>query len=271
MNQNKTLLAGTMGWPVKHSRSPLMHGYWIKQYNVNGKIVLLETRPENLEKELKTLAARGFVGTSITLPHKEEALKYIDEVDRLALRVGAVNQVVVNGKKLKGFNSDVFGFMENIKGITVGTAMVLGAGGASRAVIVGLQEMGFSEIRISNRTKSRAEKICKELGDDIKVVDWEDKERRLGDIALLVNTTSLGMAGQPQLEINLDGLSKKAIVTDIVYTPLETAFLKQARVRGNKTIDGLGMLLHQGRPAFKAWFGIDPEVTDELRAVVLAG
>lgn len=263
-------MAGVIGWPVAHSRSPRIHGYWLKKHGIDGQYVLLAVETENLEQELSSLPARRFRGVNVTIPHKEAVIKYLDEVDRIAQKVGAVNMIVISGEgKLSGSNTDVFGFMENIKEVPVGTALVLGAGGASRAVAVALQEKGFNEIRIANRTKDRAKKIAEELGGNIKVVDWEEKENAFENVKLLVNTTSLGMTGQPPLEINLDNLPKEAWVTDAVYVPLETDLLKLAAKRGHRTVDGLGMLLHQARPAFKAWFGVDPDVDEELRKFVM--
>ena len=212
----------------------------------------------------------------MTLPHKEATLKIVDQVDDIAARVGAVNTVVVQKDgSLLGSNTDGFGFLENLKDhqpnwqASSGPAIVLGAGGAARAILVALQEAGAPEIRLLNRTKERADDLAQEFGSPVKVFAWDDRADILAEVQTLVNTTSLGMKGQVALELDLSHLPTTATVTDIVYTPLETALLKNARARGNPTVDGLGMLLHQARPGFAAWFGIEPEVGEDLRQHVL--
>lgn len=274
-------LAGLMGWPVHHSRSPRLHGYWLDRYGIDGTYVPLAVAPDRLEQALRALPALGFKGTNLTIPHKEAALSIVDETTETARRIGAVNTVTIGADgRLLGDNTDGFGFMANLLAeerawkADGGPAVILGAGGASRAVAVSLLEAGVRELRLLNRTVERAERLAIELREmfgslEVQVLPWEDRADALAHANLLVNTTSLGMEGQPPLEINLDQLPAAALVTDIVYAPLETDLLALARERNNPVVDGLGMLLHQGRPGFSAWFGVDPMVTDELRHVVL--
>lgn len=269
-------IAGVMGWPIEHSLSPRLHGYWLKKYGINGEYRALAVKPEDLSAELKSLSDKGICGVNLTVPHKELAMSMADDLDSLAKRVGATNTIVVQkGGKLLGRNTDVYGFMQNV--LNAGfepkakIATLLGAGGAARAGLVALLDMGFADVRIVNRTRANAEKLATEFGaEKIKVFDWDDPKALAGS-ELLVNATSLGLKGQPPLQIALDSLPISAWVTDMVYAPLETDLLKQAKARGNKTVDGLGMLLYQAKPAFHAFFGIDPEVTPELRAHVLEG
>lgn len=269
-------LAGIMGWPVKHSRSPRLHGAWLKIYGIDGVYVPLPVAPENLGAALRALPILGFAGVNLTVPHKETALQFMDEITSAAKRIGAINTVTVlpNGK-LRGDNTDCFGFIANVEtslpawSAAVGPAVVLGAGGAARAVIAGLLDKGCPEVRIANRSRPRAEAVARDLGAKVRLVSWPVDASALSDAALLVNTTSLGMMGQPPLEISLQGLPAGAVVTDVVYAPLQTELLKQAAARGHQTVDGLGMLLHQARPAFAAWFGREPQVTAELRQIVL--
>jgi shikimate dehydrogenase len=280
MNSGSSLMAGVIGHPIAHSRSPIMHTYWLKTYGINGTYVPLDVKPENLPTFLKSLAANKFQGVSVTIPHKENVMASLDVIDPSAKAIGAVNMItVLEGGKLKGQNTDGFGFIENIQASSEwespsGTAVVLGAGGAARAVVYGLAEAGVETVIITNRTKAKAERLADDLSQSVKsnieVADWDNRDNVLGGVGLLVNTTSLGMTGQSPLEINLAGLPKRALVTDIVYAPLETALLKQAKQRGNTAVDGLGMLMHQARPHFKAWFGRDPEVTPELHALLEA-
>jgi shikimate dehydrogenase len=268
--------AAILGWPAMHSLSPRLHEFWLKQYDIAGAYTALPVKPEDLQTTLKSLAAAGFCGASVTLPHKEAALKIVDHADAAARRIGAVNTVIARGDgSLEGFNTDAFGFTQNLLSIHVDpaekTVVILGAGGAARAVIVALQDMGALEIRLINRTKSRAEALAKEFGKGIKVFSWSDYRSAFEGAALLVNTTSLGMEGQPPLEMALDALPRAAVVNDLVYTPLMTDLLERARQRGNRALDGLGMLLHQARPQFAAFFGREPEVTEDLRHHVLEG
>ena len=273
----KAAVAGVMGWPVEHSLSPRLHGYWLEQHDIEGAYVPLAVKPEHFRAAVKGLANMGFRGVNLTIPHKEAALEACDEVDDLARRIGAVNTIVMTGGRLKGTNSDGFGFMENLRQGAPGwepaaaPAVVLGAGGAARAVVTALADAGVPEVRLCNRSKKRAKALRKALGDSMTILAWEMRAEALDGAGLLVNTTSLGMVDQPELDLDLSRLPANALVTDIVYTPLETALLSRARIRGNPAVDGLGMLLHQARPGFKAWFGVAPEVTPELRAFVLAG
>ena len=269
------LLAGVMGWPVMHSRSPLLHNYWFRQHNLAGTYVPLAIRPAGLAAALRALHPLGFAGCNLTLPHKQEAMKMVDEVDTLAKSIGAISCVVVRPDgSLAGTNNDCYGFIHNIRQeqpgwrADRGPSVVIGGGGGARAVCYGLAQAGAREIRLVNRTFARAKNIADEFGGPLKALPWEQRHEALDDAAMVVNTTSLGMAGQSALEIELDKLPARALAVDIIYTPLETPFLAAARKRGNPTVNGLGMLLHQGRPAWQAWFGIEPAVTAELRAMV---
>lgn len=272
----KARLAGVMGWPVTHSLSPRVHGYWLEHYRIDGVYVPLAVAPENLERAVTALPALGFRGVNLTLPHKERALGLCHEVDELARRIGAVNTIVVREEQLIGSNSDAFGFLENLRTgapdwrPAAASATVLGAGGAARAVVAALIDAGVPEVRIVNRTRERAEALAAALDGGISVRDWEQRGAALADVGLLVNTTSLGLAGQPPLELDLDGLPPDAVVSDLVYAPLVTPLLAAARARGNPVVDGLGMLLHQARPGFNAWFGTWPEVTAALRDFVVS-
>lgn len=276
----KARLAGVMGWPVEHSLSPRLHGYWLEQHGIDGAYVPLAVAPNDLPTALTALPALGFRGVNLTLPHKEQALNLCREVDDLARRIGAVNTIVVRDGRLFGSNSDAFGFLENLKGgapdwrAEAAPAVVLGAGGASRAVVVALADAGVPEVRLVNRTRERAEALAAALGPlvdgALSVYGWDRREAALAEAGLVVNTTTLGMAGQPPLDLDLGALPVEAVVTDIVYTPLLTPLLQAARTRGNPLVDGLGMLLHQARPGFEAWYGVRPEVTPGLRDFVLS-
>jgi len=274
---DRFLLAGVMGWPVMHSRSPVLHNYWFEHYGIAGRYLPLAIKPEGLAAALRALAPLGFAGTNLTIPHKEQALGIVDEVDATAKRMGAISCVVVRpDASLIGYNNDGYGFIHSILQevpdwrADTGPVVVIGAGGGARAVVYSLAERGAREIRLFNRTLARAEALRKEFGGPIKALPWEDRHAALADAAMLVNTTSQGMVGYPPLDLSLDRLPTSALVTDIVYIPLETALLAEARKRGNRTVDGLGMLLHQARPAWKAWFDIDVDVTPELRRLVEA-
>ena len=272
---DRFLLAGVMGWPVMHSRSPMLHNHWFKQYGLAGSYVPLAIRPEGLGAALRALHPLGFAGVNLTIPHKQQALSIVDEVDAVARSIGAISCVVVQPDgSLAGTNNDCWGFIQNLKQeqpawrADAGPSVVIGAGGGSRAVCYGLAQEGAREIRLVNRTLARARGIADQFGAPISAVPWEQRGDALEGASLVVNTTSLGMIGQPALDISLDSLPAGAIAADIVYIPLETPFLAAARRRGNRTVDGLGMLLNQGRPAWKAWFGLEPEVTTELRAMI---
>ena len=272
---DRFLLAGVMGWPVMHSRSPMMHNYWFKKHGLAGTYVPLAIRPEHLSAALRGLHPLGFAGVNVTIPHKQEAMKIVHEVDTLAKSIGAISCVIVRSDgSLAGTNNDCYGFMHAVRQeqpgwrADAGPVVVIGAGGGSRAVCYGLAQEGAREIRVVNRTLARAKGIAQEFGGPIKALPWERRHEALEGAAMVVNTTSCGMVGQPALDIELDKLPQSAVVADIIYIPLETPFLAAARRRGNSTINGLGMLLNQGRPAWKAWFGIEPEVTRDLRAMV---
>lgn len=276
-------LAGVMGWPIGHSRSPRLHGHWLRHYGIDGAYVPLAVEPGHLEAAIRGLQALGFQGVNLTLPHKEAVLPLVDVISETARRIGAVNTLVFGEDgRLRGDNTDGFGFTASLAAnaptwrAASGPGVILGAGGAARAVAVALLDAGAPALRLVNRTIERAERLAEALAAmtpdrSIDVIAWDERADALEGAHLLVNTTSLGMSGQSALEIALDALPEAALVTDIVYTPLETELLAAARSRGNLTVDGLGMLLHQGRPGFAAWFGTDPEVTDELRSVVLGG
>ena len=270
-------LAGVMGWPVAHSRSPRIHNYWIDKHGLNGAYVLLPVAPGTLEIAVPGLAALGFRGCNITLPHKVDAMALMHEVDPMARRMGAMNTIVVQKDgSLKGFNNDGFGYIQSLLDTKpdwradAGPVTVVGAGGAARAVVLSLADRGAKEIRLINRTFEKAEALAREFGGPIKAYHWEDRHTALADVALLVNTTSQGMHGQEALDLSLNALPTHALVSDVIYVPLETPLLAAARHRGNATVNGLGMLLNQARPAFHAWFGVMPEVTPELRRMVEA-
>lgn len=271
--------AGVIGWPVAHSRSPRLHGFWLKQHGLVGRYDKLPVPPEDLAAFIADLPKEpGFRGVNVTIPHKIAVLPLMAQVDDAARRIGAVNTVVVQPDgSLHGSNTDAFGFIENLKTdapagwkAANGPAVVLGAGGAARAVIFALLDAGVTELRLVNRSIEKAEALAAEFGKAILPVAWDERAQALAGANLLVNTTSLGMAGQPPLEIALDDLPPAALVNDIVYSPLVTDLLASAGARGNPVVDGLGMLLHQGRPGFEAWFGVAPAVTPELRDAVLA-
>ena len=276
-----TRLAGIMGWPVSHSRSPLLHGFWIRETGVDGAYLPLPVEPTHLEQALRALPILGFRGCNLTIPHKRAALSLIDYVEPTARRIGAINTVVVRPDgSLEGSNTDAFGFRESLCEViphwdpAAGPAVVLGAGGAARAIVAALGEAGVAEIRVVNRTFARAERVAGDLSTPetpIKIHSWDEVTGVQRHAGLLVNATSLGMVGEPPLVLDLSSLPPSAPVVDVVYTPLETDLLAAARRRGNPAVDGLGMLLHQGRPGFEAWFEMTVRVTRELRAAMLAG
>jgi shikimate dehydrogenase len=275
----RTRLAGIMGWPVSHSRSPALHNFWLEQNGIDGAYVPLAVQPDRLEQALRGLPALGFRGCNLTHPHKRTAMELVDQVEPVARRIGAINTVIVAADgSLEGRNTDVFGFRESLREAVpewdpaAGPAVVLGAGGAARAVVAALVEDRVPAVRLVNRTTGHAEALAKDLASsqaDVTVLPWSEREAALAGAALLVNTTSLGMTGEPALSIDLAALPRQAIVMDIVYVPLETPLLAAARQRGHRVVDGLGMLLHQGRPGFEAWFGTAVQVTRDLRAAVL--
>jgi len=268
--------AAVIGRPITHSKSPLIHRHWLERYDLRGSYDAVDIRPENLSYQLKQMVEEeGYTGLNVTVPHKEAVLPLCDELDEAAQAIGAVNTIVIEEGKIKGRNTDAFGFTENIKTalpdfkFSDGPAYVLGAGGAAKAVLYALLKEGASEIYLSNRTRERAEDLAAVSPDRIKVADWDDFTN-LQHCHFLVNTTSLGMQYKPPLEIDLSSLNTQTIVNDIVYAPLMTSFLQQSKMRGNKIVTGIGMLLHQARPAFEAWTGIMPEIDEELEEKVLA-
>lgn len=270
--------AGVIGWPVRHSRSPLLHRAWLKRYKLAGSYDAYAVPPEGLAEFIGGLAAQGFRGVNVTLPHKEQVFQLMHRTSPEAGRIKAVNTVIVGADgELLGTNTDGFGFLENLKSnirgfrADAGPAVVLGAGGAARAIVAALIDAGCPRISVINRSRPRAETLAKDLGGGIHLADWGGRAAALKDAQLLVNSTSLGMTGQPALEMDLGLLPQSAVVNDIVYQPLMTPLLAAALARGNRAVGGIGMLLHQGRPGFAAWFGVEPAVTLELQEAVLAG
>ena len=274
---DRFLLAGVMGFPVMHSRSPKLFNYWLSRHGLAGTYLPLAVKPEGLRAALRALPALGFSGCNLTIPHKVAALDIVDKVDPVARRIGAMNCVVVAPDgSLQGQNHDAFGYVESVREAQptwradAGPIVVIGAGGGARAVLVSLIDQGAREIRLINRTPARSKALERDLGKPIRALEWRERHAALDGAAMLINATSQGMVGEPPLDIALDTLPKSALVSDIVYIPRETALLAAARKRGNPTVNGLGMLLHQARPAFRAWFGVMPEVTPELRAMIEA-
>ena len=271
-------LAGVIGSPVAHSRSPALHGYWLRRYGIRGHYIPMDVGQADLAEALRTLPKLGFVGLNVTIPHKETVLGLADVVTDRAALIGAANTLVFRKDgKVYADNSDGTGFIANLRQHAPhwnpgsGPAAVLGAGGAARAVVAALIEAGVPEIRIANRTKQRAEAVRADLGAKVVVHDWVKAGNMLDGAATVVNTTSLGMVGKPDLRVPLDALDRHAVVTDLVYTPLRTQFLIEAEDLGCTVVDGLGMLLHQAAPGFERWFGHKPEVDDATRRAVMGG
>jgi shikimate dehydrogenase len=271
-----TLRAGVIGWPINHSRSPLLHGHWLRTYGIDGSYERFAVEPARLADFVAGLRSNGLRGVNVTLPHKVAVMDLLDEVAPDARTIGAVNTIVVKDGRLHGSNTDAYGFIENLKAgapgfdFTAGPALVLGAGGAARAVVHALLQAGVPEIRLVNRDMAKTAWFADRFGRRIQPAAWDYRSMLVGGASLVVNTTSLGMQGHAPLDLPLDQLPPGALVHDIVYAPLETPLLAAAKARGNPTVDGLGMLLHQARPGFAAWFGREPEVTDALRKAVLA-
>ncbi len=280
-------VAGIMGWPVGQSRSPLIHNYWIAKYGsafgFTGDYIRLPVKPESpigLKDAIAGMRAMGFAGCNLTMPHKTAALEFVDHLDPMAKRMGAVNTLVFSEDgSISGFNNDGFGYVESLREVgytdfAKGPITVLGAGGAARAVILALAAAGATEIRLTNRTDANANTIAQQFTDEfgvpVRAVPWANRAAALDGCALLVNATSQGMYGQPPLDIALEALPVSALVSDVIYVPLETPLLAAAKARGHQTVNGLGMLLNQARPAFHAWFGVMPDITDELRTLALA-
>lgn len=270
-------VAGVIGWPIGHSLSPRLHGHWLKRYGIAGAYVPMAVPPDRVDDAVRGVVALGLAGCNVTVPHKEAVMPFLDEVEPAARRIGAVNTIVVkpDGRTI-GSSTDGFGFVENIRAAAegwqpdAGAAVVIGAGGAARSILVALIDGGCPEIRLVNRSPERARRVAAELGPPVIAVPWANRTEALAGTALLVNTSAAGMAGNPSLDLSLGALPKSAIVTDIVYAPLRTKLLIDAAENGNRTVDGLGMLLHQARPGFEAWFGVSPTVDQALRTAVLA-
>ncbi|OCC06077.1 shikimate dehydrogenase [Labrys sp. WJW] len=268
--------AFVVGYPISHSRSPLIHGFWLKELGIQGSYERIAVEPTAFETFVATLVEQGFAGGNVTVPHKEAAFRLASVDDPVARDLEAVNTLWYEDGVLKGMNTDVAGFLANLDQEAPGwsdgmkQAVVLGAGGASRAILYGLLQRGAEQILLVNRTLERAEALARHFGSKVTALAWDQAETALAGADLLVNTTSLGMKGQPPLDLDLSRLPKSALVTDIVYVPLETPLLAAARQARLATVDGLGMLLHQAVPGFERWFGARPEVTPQLRALVLA-
>lgn len=277
MTEPTILRAGVMGWPVGHSRSPEIHGYWLKKYRIRGSYERVPSNPADFETDLHRLRDSGWRGVNVTIPHKEAALALADKATPRARAIGAANTIVFDRSgRILADNTDAFGFAENMKVRAGGCwkpeapAVVLGAGGGARAVIHALLESGARTVTLANRTHARATALAAAFGPRVRAVNWAGIDEALSDAALIVNTTSAGMDGRPPLDIDIAAAPARAIATDIVYTPLITPFLEAAAMQGLTTVDGLGMLLHQARPGFEAWFGVEPQVDETLRALMLA-
>ena len=273
---NSTIpLAGVIGFPVSHSKSPRLHGHWLAKYGLQGHYVPLHVAPEHLANTLKSMPNMGFVGCNVTIPHKEAALSLAQNVTDRARRIGAANTLVFKDGEIHADNTDGIGFIENLRQnapnwrADAGPVLVIGAGGAARAILVALLDAGAPEIMLTNRTADRASALAAEFGTRVKAHPWEKTETLLPQAATVVNTTALGMTGKEAFPFSLKGLLSTALATDIVYAPLDTPFLQAARAQGCTTVDGLGMLLHQAAPGFARWFGQVPEITDVTRRVVL--
>ena len=276
MTLSKIPLAGVIGAPIAHSKSPKLHAHWLYKTDLPGHYVPLHIEPNDLKQTLKILPKLGFVGLNVTVPHKEEVMRYVDVVTDRATLIGAANTLIFRPDgKIKADNTDGFGFIRNLTtgapgwDPDAGAALVLGSGGAARAVIAALLEAGVTEILLTNRTRARAENLKDIFGPKVKIIDWIDAGNAIDDAALLVNTTSLGMQGKPELRVPLDGLKRDTVVTDLVYAPLKTGLLSVAEEMGCLTVDGLGMLIHQAAPGFQHWFGARPSIDDATRAVLL--
>jgi shikimate dehydrogenase len=276
MSHDRIPLAGVIGSPVAHSRSPALHGHWLKRYGIAGFYIPIDVVADDLETVLRTMPKMGFVGANVTIPHKEKVMKIADLVTDRAAVMGAANTLIFRADgRIHADNTDGYGFIENLRqgapgwDAGAGPATVIGAGGASRAVIASLIDVGATEIRLTNRTRARSDALRQEFGTKVHVYDWVQAGNAIEGSATVINASSLGMVGKPEFRVPLDALSTDAVVTDLVYAPLETAFLKQAAEIGCRTVDGLGMLLYQAAPAFERWFGVRPDVDEAARAAVL--
>jgi shikimate dehydrogenase len=270
-----TKLLGVIGWPIAHSLSPRLHNIWIEQYKLNAVYLPLPVKPGDFTDALRALPKLGFIGVNVTIPHKEMAYGCVDRRDAIAERIGAINTIIINADgTMLGTNTDAYGFAENLRlsghDVTAGAALVLGAGGAARAVLAALLAEKCPRIILTNRTQGRALQLAKMMNPAIEVIPWEHRETVLRDIKLLANTTSLGMVGQEPLQLDLAELPPEATVCDLVYKPLQTPLLLAAAARNLRCVDGLGMLLYQAQAAFQHWFGMRPEITRALREMILA-
>lgn len=270
-------LAAVIGSPIAHSRSPALHGYWLKRYGIKGFYIPMDVAQADLEQVLRMMPKMGFVGANVTIPHKEAILNFADVITDRAALIGAANTLIFRKDgKIQADNTDGAGFIANLRQAaphwvpSIGPAAVFGAGGAARAVIAALIEVGVPEIRLANRTRARADALRSDFGAKVHVHEWVQAESMIDGAATVVNTTSLGMTGKPDLVLPLGSLSSHALVTDLVYTPLKTQFLIEAEERGAAVVDGLGMLLHQAAPGFERWFGQRPDVDDATRSAVLS-
>ncbi|OWU85979.1 shikimate dehydrogenase [Oceanicola sp. 22II-s10i] len=275
MSALKIPLAGVIGHPIAHSRSPALHGHWLRRHGIRGHYIPMDVDPADLETVLRTLPRMGFVGVNITVPHKEAVMKIADLLTDRAILMGAANTLIFRRDgKIHADNTDGYGFIENLHqgapgwNPAAGPAAILGAGGAARAVVSALIDKGVPEVWIANRTRLRAEKLAQDFGKRVQVVEWVKAGDMIEEAALVVNTTSLGMEGKPPLRVPLDGLHAGQVVTDLVYAPLKTGLLAEAERKGCTAVDGLGMLFHQAVPAFERWFGIRPQVDADLRRAV---
>lgn len=269
--------AAVIGNPVSHSLSPKLHGYWLKRYGIEGEYTALQVMEDTLETTLRTLPSQGFIGANVTIPHKVNVMQFADKITDRATLIGAANTLIFKEDgRIFADNTDGYGFIANLRQGAPewdpkrGPAAIFGAGGAARAIIVALADAGVPEIIVANRTRAKAEALRSDFGARVSVVDWVQADKMLEDANTVINTTSLGMVGAHDFKVSLDELSPKAVVTDIVYNPLQTPFLIAAAKKGCTTVDGLGMLLHQGVPGFERWFGKRPDVDDETRRAVLA-
>ena len=276
MSDSKIPLAAVIGHPIAHSKSPNVHGYWLRKYGLKGHYIPMDIAPDKLADLLPRLADLGFVGANITIPHKEKVMEIADLITDRATLIGAANTLIFRKDgRIHADNTDGYGFIENIRQAIPdwnpksGPAVVFGAGGASRAVLASLLDVGVPKIMLTNRTRIRAEKLKEDFGNRIQVIEWVQAGNVLEDADLVVNTTSLGMTGKPEMRVPLDGLKPGAIVNDLVYTPLQTRLLATAEQQGCRVVDGLGMLLHQAVPGFERWFGKRPVVDENVRAAVL--
>ena len=270
-------VAAVLGHPINHSKSPKLHNYWLSLFDIDGHYIPLDIDPRNFENSIRALSGLGFVGANVTIPYKEKVLKIADKISDRAAIIGAANTLTfLQDGRIYADNTDGYGFLQNIKckyndwTAGEGTSVVFGAGGAARAILGALIEDGANEVILANRTRSRADQLRSDFGAKIKVVDWMKVQNYLSDASTVINATSLGMDGKAELPIPLQGLKKNTLVTDIVYTPLNTPLLENAAKRGCRTVDGLGMLIHQAIPGFERWFGVKPDVSENLRKLLIS-